>query len=88
MALKSELQIRKKAMQNDGFPSQEIIDEFMQEPIDMGPLQLDWCQPNLVKFVVSEAIIFRIAHRTIWMIYLRGFFVFFSENDGQINTMG
>lgn len=57
LALKSELQIRKKAMQNDGFPSQEIIDEFMQEPIDMGPLQLDWCQPNLVKFVVSQAII-------------------------------
>lgn len=45
-------------MQNDEFPSQEIIDEFMQEPIDMGPLQLDWCQPNLVKFVVCQAIIF------------------------------
>lgn len=53
MALKSELQIRKKAMQCDDFPSEEIIDEFMQDPIDMSPLQLDWSQPNLVKFVVS-----------------------------------
>lgn len=53
MALKSELQIRKKAMQSDDFPSEEIIDEFMQDPIDMSPLQLDWSQPNLVKFVVS-----------------------------------
>lgn len=40
-------------MQSDDFPSEEIIEEFMQEPIDMSPLQLDWCQPNVVKFVVS-----------------------------------
>lgn len=54
LALKSELQIRKKAMVNEEFPSQEVIDEFMQEPIDMAALQLGWFQPNLVKFVVSE----------------------------------
>lgn len=54
MALKSELQIRKKAMINEEFPSKEIIDEFMQVPIDMTALQLGWFQPNLVKFVVSE----------------------------------
>lgn len=58
LALKSELQIRKKAMQSDDFPSQEIIDEFMQEPIDMSPVQLDWCQPNVVKFVVKEMMFF------------------------------
>lgn len=54
LALKSELQIRKKAMVNEEFPSKEVIDEFMQEPIDMAALQLGWFQPNLVKFVVSE----------------------------------
>lgn len=53
LAIKSELQIRKKALQRDDFPSEEIIDEFMQEPIDMSSLQLDWSQPNMVKFVVS-----------------------------------
>lgn len=53
MAIKSELQIRKKAMSNEDFPSEDIIDEFMQEPIPMAALQLDWCQPNVVKFVVS-----------------------------------
>lgn len=53
LALKSELQIRKKAMQNVDFPSKDVIDEFMQQPIDMTPLQLGWCQPNVVKFVVS-----------------------------------
>lgn len=41
-------------MQSDDFPSEEIIDEFMQKPIDMSPLQLDWRQPNVVKFVVSS----------------------------------
>lgn len=54
LALKSELQIRKKAMINEEFPSKEIIDEFMQDPIDMAALQLGWFQPNVVKFVVSE----------------------------------
>lgn len=54
LALKSELQIRKKAMQIDDFPSQEIIDEFMQEPNDMSSVQLNWCQPNVVKFVVKK----------------------------------
>lgn len=54
LALKSELQIRKKAMVNEEFPSKEIIDEFMQDPIDMTALQLGWFQPNTVKFVVSE----------------------------------
>lgn len=51
MVIKTELQIRKKAMADEKFPSQEIINEFLQDP---GPvsLQLDWCQPNLSKFVV------------------------------------
>lgn len=52
MAIKSELQIRKKAMLTDDFPSEEIIDEFLQEPISMSSLQLNWCQPNLIKFIV------------------------------------
>lgn len=39
-------------MLDEGFPSQEVIDEFMQEPIEMTSLQLGWCQPNVVKFVV------------------------------------
>lgn len=41
-------------MINEEFPSKEIIDEFMQDPIDMAALQLGWFQPNVVKFVVSE----------------------------------
>lgn len=56
LALKSELQIRKKAMVNEDFPSQEIIDEFMQVPIDMSTLQLGWFQPNVVKFVVRAEV--------------------------------
>lgn len=35
------------------FPSQEIIDEFFQSPIEMGQLKLDWSQPNVVKFLVG-----------------------------------
>lgn len=57
MIIKTELQIRKKAMIDDKFPSQEIIDEFLQDPGPVSALQLDWCQPNIVKFVVSYFLI-------------------------------
>lgn len=67
LALKSELQIRKKAMLNEDFPSQEIIDEFMQEPIDMKSLQLGWCQPNVVKFVVRTEITSQLIHSNCFM---------------------
>lgn len=40
-------------MQIDNFPSQEIIDEFLQELSDLTELDLRWKQPNLVKFLVS-----------------------------------
>lgn len=50
--IKAELQIRKKALMDENFPSQEIIDEFFQPPIGMADLDLNWNQPNVVKFVV------------------------------------
>lgn len=52
LSIKSELQIRKKALVDDNFPSQEIIDEFFQTPIEMTDLKLEWNQPNVVKFLV------------------------------------
>lgn len=52
LSIKSELQIRKKALVVDNFPSQEIIDEFFQTPIQMTDLRLNWSQPNVVKFLV------------------------------------
>lgn len=58
LAIKAELQIRKKAMQIDNFPSQEVIDEFLQEPSDLTGLDLRWKQPNLVKFLVIFYIFF------------------------------
>lgn len=45
-------------MQMTDFPSEEIIDEFMQDPIDISPLQLNWGQPNVVKFVVNHCFSF------------------------------
>lgn len=53
LAIKAELQIRKKAMQIDNFPSQEVINEFFQEPSDLIELDLRWKQPNLLKFLVN-----------------------------------
>lgn len=54
LSIKSELQIRKKALTDDNFPSQEIIDEFFQTPIEMKHLELDWSQPNVIKFLVFK----------------------------------
>lgn len=53
LAIKAELSIRNKALLDAKFPSQEIIDEFMDRPTNLPPLNLKWKQPNLVKFLVS-----------------------------------
>ncbi|XP_055910917.1 flap endonuclease GEN [Eupeodes corollae] len=55
LALKSELALRKKAMLSPGFPSQEIIDEFLREPPSIPKLNLSWKQPNIVKFIKQIA---------------------------------
>lgn len=49
-------------MVDDAFPSQEIIDEFLQDPGPVTSLRLDWCQPNVVKFVVSALTIPESSH--------------------------
>lgn len=53
LTIKAELSIRNKALSDQNFPSQEIIDEFMDRPTNLPPLNLKWKQPNLVKFLVS-----------------------------------
>lgn len=52
LAIKSELQIRKKAMVDKEFPSQQIIDEFLVRPCTLPKLDLAWKQPNMIKFMV------------------------------------
>lgn len=51
LAIKSELSIRKKALADMNFPSQEIIKEFKSIPSRLPDLELKWKQPNLVKFI-------------------------------------
>lgn len=55
LAIKSELQIRKKAMADQEFPSQKIIDEFLNRPITLPKLDLNWKQPSVVKFLVRSS---------------------------------
>lgn len=51
--LVTELNIRKKALQDKNFPCQEVIDEFFG--VSKVPVlsQWKWLQPNLIKFMVS-----------------------------------
>ncbi|KAM8710972.1 hypothetical protein ACLKA7_017585 [Drosophila subpalustris] len=51
LAIKAELTLRKKALNDDNFPNEEIIAEFLSEPGTIPNLNLDWQQPNLVKFI-------------------------------------
>lgn len=51
MSLKSELALRKKALIDPVFPSEEIIEEFLRQPKEVPKLELSWRQPNMVKFV-------------------------------------
>lgn len=52
LSIKSELLLRQKALKNDDFPSQAIIDEFLCRPVSLPKLDLNWRQPNLIKFLV------------------------------------
>lgn len=53
--ISNELSIRKKALQVDNFPNQELIDEFLQRK---GPiptkLDLQWKKPKIVRLVVRK----------------------------------
>ncbi|KAI8121316.1 hypothetical protein FF38_05915 [Lucilia cuprina] len=51
LSIKAELAMRKKALADPKFPSEEIIDEFLKQPTDVPKLQLHWRQPNMVKFI-------------------------------------
>lgn len=53
LAIKTELQIRKKAISNEDFPPEDIIDEFMRKSNNPKAMNLEWCQPNIIKFIVS-----------------------------------
>lgn len=59
LAIKSELQIRKRAMVDEEFPSQKIIDEFLNRPVTLPKLDLNWKQPSVVKFLVRLHLVTR-----------------------------
>ncbi|XP_065084902.1 flap endonuclease GEN [Ochlerotatus camptorhynchus] len=53
--IKTELDIKRKALLDPGFPSEAIISEFMERTCDLPTLDLEWRQPNLVKFILNIA---------------------------------
>lgn len=53
LTVKAELAIRRKALQDPYFPSEEIICEFLRAPKQPDRLDVDWHQPNVVKFIKS-----------------------------------
>uniref|UniRef100_A0A182RQM2 Flap endonuclease GEN n=1 Tax=Anopheles funestus TaxID=62324 RepID=A0A182RQM2_ANOFN len=51
--IKTELDIKRKALKDPDFPQEPIIDEFLTRPCELPALDLSWRQPNLVKFIKS-----------------------------------
>ncbi|XP_017100331.2 flap endonuclease GEN [Drosophila bipectinata] len=51
LSIKAELSLRRKALVDSSFPNEEIIAEFLSEPSTIPNLNLNWRQPNLVKFI-------------------------------------
>lgn len=43
--------LRKKALADPCFPSEEIIEEFLKQPKEIPKLEVQWRQPNMVKFI-------------------------------------
>jgi len=57
----NEISLRKKALQDENFPNQELIEEFLTRK-DIVPTKLDiqWKQPQIHQFVVSLLCIYKI----------------------------
>ncbi|XP_020814673.1 flap endonuclease GEN-like [Drosophila serrata] len=51
LSIKAELALRRKALLAPEFPNEEIIAEFLSEPATIPNINLNWRQPNLVKFI-------------------------------------
>ncbi|KAI8040757.1 flap endonuclease GEN [Drosophila gunungcola] len=51
LSIKAELALRRKALLSPDFPNEEIIAEFLSDPTAIPNLNLNWRQPNLVKFI-------------------------------------
>ncbi|XP_035896062.1 flap endonuclease GEN [Anopheles stephensi] len=51
--IKTELDIKRRALKDPDFPHEPIIDEFLTRPCELPALDLSWRQPNLVKFIKS-----------------------------------
>ncbi|XP_058454849.1 flap endonuclease GEN [Malaya genurostris] len=49
--IKTGMDIKRKALLVPEFPHESIIDEFMVRPCELPTLDLEWKQPNLVKFI-------------------------------------
>lgn len=47
----TELNIRRKALQDEHFPSQDVIDEFSSVKLASQAVSIKWLQPNLVGFM-------------------------------------
>lgn len=59
-AIINELNIRRKALQDESFPSQDVIDEFSGVETMPVPekVPLEWTQPNLIQFMVCFCFFF------------------------------
>ncbi|XP_058821465.1 flap endonuclease GEN [Topomyia yanbarensis] len=51
--IKAEMDVKRKALLQPEFPPEAIIDEFMVRSCELPKLDLEWRQPNLVKFIRS-----------------------------------
>ncbi|XP_050089227.1 flap endonuclease GEN [Anopheles aquasalis] len=49
--VKAELEIKRKALKDPDFPQEPIIEEFMTRPCELPALDLQWKQPNIIKFI-------------------------------------
>lgn len=53
LSLKTELELRKKALTDPSFPSNEVIMEFLNEPATAPGLDMIWQEPNIEKYVTQ-----------------------------------
>lgn len=52
--VKNELNIRKRTLNLPNFPNEELIDEYLVTKESIPSLNINWKQPNLIKFIVGR----------------------------------
>lgn len=52
--IKNEISVRSKAIEDESFPNEVLMNEFLERKDNVAELNLKWKKPDLINFIVSK----------------------------------